>query len=205
MCFHSDINILPIFKIEACKFLAPKINNQLTVVSKQLGSCLLVWGAIQGPQGDLAGAESCCHPPLSPFSSSYLSAGGLVPYHTAYCIYNSCSLPHHPVTPSFATAWGFSLLWSDEPRDSASVLWVSMISPRCCSLHYDFITHIVVVFIPFFRPSLHSLCLAISSTVQVVQPLGSVHTMADQSFARLLFFLFSPGLGLACNLGDLLG
>lgn len=67
MCFHSDINILPIFKIEACTFLAPKINNQLTVVSKQLGSCLLAWGAIQGPQGDLAGAESCCHPPSPPF------------------------------------------------------------------------------------------------------------------------------------------
>lgn len=155
-----------------------------------------MWGVIQGPQGDLARAEWSCCPLLS--SSSYLSARGLVPCHTAYCIYNfgsSSSLPPLLLPPLLTSSPSHPLVQQEAVHlfELTNLTIQPMCHyewPRSFSLGYDSIIRIFVFI--FLSTSLHSLLLFHASYKWCNHT--SVHTIAEPKIiCAAVFFSFLWG------------
>lgn len=164
-----------------------------------------MWGVIQGPQSDLADWTNWdAATPFFPISSSYLSARGLVPCHTAYCIYNPgsssysspLSLPqpppqsHHPLLHWYSRRLLTSLMWQTSRFSQCLIMSRAMISPTAVVLGKTLVP------ISFLMHSLLSLSRTLSGTVTVQ------HNCRDKSYVCLqIFFLW--GLRLTGNLEDL--
>lgn len=154
-----------------------------------------MWDVIQGPQGDLARAAAT---PSSPFSS-YLSARGPVPCHTAYCIFNSGSssscLSHFLTSSQSRTSSPSRVQQEAAHLFDVTNLTIQPVShyeqlrlAQGLCLGHDFIPRVFVL--SFFMPSSHSLSLSLSGTILVVQPRVSAHRRRDQSNLGLLISHF---------------